>query len=60
MLVVNINEELCDGCGTCVEQCPNKVFLVADKRSRAQTLKDCMACYLCETICPKLAIKVTE
>ena len=60
MLAVKINEELCDGCGTCVEQCPNKVFLVVEKKSRAQNLKDCMACYLCETICPELAIKVTE
>jgi NAD-dependent dihydropyrimidine dehydrogenase PreA subunit len=59
-ILVKINEELCDGCGTCVEQCPNQVFVVDDKKSQAHNFKDCMACYLCETICPKLAIKITE
>jgi NAD-dependent dihydropyrimidine dehydrogenase PreA subunit len=60
IILVKINEELCDGCGTCVEQCPNQVFVVVDQKSQAQNSKDCMACYLCETACPKLAIKITE
>ncbi len=60
IILVKINQELCDGCGTCVEQCPNRVFVVVDKKSQAKNSKDCMACYLCETICPKLAIKITE
>ena len=60
IILVKINKELCDGCGSCVEQCPNRVFVVVDKKSQAQNSKDCMACYLCETICPKLAIKITE
>jgi len=58
--MVQIDLELCDGCGDCVEQCPMHVFQMVDNKPQAVNEDDCMACCLCETVCPKLAITVTE
>ncbi len=60
MIVIKMNSELCNGCGACVDQCPNRVFKLVDGKSRAVNSKDCMACYLCETVCPMSGIKVIE
>jgi NAD-dependent dihydropyrimidine dehydrogenase PreA subunit len=60
IILIKINPELCTGCGTCVDNCPNRVFQLVNGKSQAVNSKDCMACYLCETVCPKSAIKITE
>lgn len=59
MTEVRINVEACDGCGKCVEQCPNGALKLVGGKATANA-DDCMACYFCETTCPKLAIKVIE
>ena len=58
--MVKVDTELCDGCGVCIQECPNKVFKLVKNKAQAENQKDCMTCYLCETICRKLAIKVTQ
>ena len=60
MILIKMNPELCIGCGTCVDNCPNRVFQLVHGKSQAVNSKDCMACYLCETVCPKSGIKITE
>jgi NAD-dependent dihydropyrimidine dehydrogenase PreA subunit len=60
MILIRMNPELCTGCGTCVDSCPNRVFRLVEGKAHAVNSKDCMACYLCETICPKSGIKVAE
>lgn len=60
MIDVHVDNDSCNGCGTCVEQCPNGVFAVKDEKCQVVSLKDCMACMLCETICPQMAVTVTE
>ncbi len=60
LIEVHVVVASCDGCGICVEQCPTDVFAVEDKKCQVVSLKDCMACRLCETICPHMAVTVTE
>ncbi len=58
MILVKMKPELCIGCGTCVDNCPNRVFQLVLGKAQAVNSKDCMACYLCETLCPKSGIKI--
>ena len=59
MIVIDIDER-CIGCGICVKQCPTEVFSLKEKRAEAHSIHECMACRLCEVICPQKSIKVTE
>ncbi|MFC1931307.1 ferredoxin family protein [Chloroflexota bacterium] len=57
---VVINEELCIGCGACVEICPQKI-LSLDETSNIVTVADHSRCDRlrgCERVCPSGAIKV--
>ena len=49
----------CKSCGICYSMCPQGV-LTADKAGRPVVSKPeaCIACYLCEMLCPDLAITV--
>ncbi len=54
-----INREWCKGCGICVAVCPKNVLELDSKdKAVAARKKDCIACQLCEQICPDLAITV--
>ena len=54
-----INREWCKGCGICVAVCPKNVLeLDSREKATAARLQDCIACQLCEQICPDLAITV--
>jgi 2-oxoglutarate ferredoxin oxidoreductase subunit delta len=54
-----INRDWCKGCGICIAMCPKNV-LELDRKDKAVAarLEDCIACQLCEQICPDLAIEV--
>lgn len=56
---------LCKGCGLCMEKCPKQVMAWSDKLgffgTPAVTVKDpegCIACGICEQVCPDCAIYV--
>lgn len=51
---LKVNQDLCDGCGICVQQCPMKNLLLAE--GKAQPSGKCTACYRCVNRCPKKAI----
>jgi len=65
LISITLNEELCKGCGYCVEFCPREVFGGSDELSRKAVVppevKDearCTDCGLCAMLCPELAISV--
>ena len=64
---IHIIKDRCKGCNFCIEFCSNKVLEVSDefnvKGYHPPQVKDpagCVACKLCELICPEFAIYVTE
>jgi NAD-dependent dihydropyrimidine dehydrogenase PreA subunit len=61
MGIKRINEELCIGCGLCVDDCPMDVLRMDGTKNKAYIRYpgDCMVCYQCETVCPQKAIVLT-
>ena len=62
-----IIEDRCKGCGFCIEFCPNEVLEESEKYNakgyHPPNVKDqeaCIACRLCEFICPEFAIFVKK
>ncbi len=62
-----IEEDLCKGCGLCVNVCPKKVLEIAKKVNTKGYFpafqarpEDCIVCAICCTMCPDVAITITE
>lgn len=62
---VTVFEELCKGCGLCVQFCPKQIIKLDDKTNRfgyhPAILTDqdkCNGCGFCYTVCPDIAIQV--
>ena len=63
---VTVNEDVCKGCGLCVEACPKKIMeLTKDKLNKkgyhpahVTDMEKCIACAMCATMCPDVAITV--
>lgn len=51
-----INMELCDGCGICIEVCPNGALTVVNNKVVFAPKDDCDYCGECESTCPQGAI----
>jgi 2-oxoglutarate ferredoxin oxidoreductase subunit delta len=58
---IEINSELCKGCGICVAFCQKKV-LELDERDKAVAVRpeECNACTLCELRCPDMALEIKK
>ncbi len=64
---VMVSEDLCKGCGICVEFCPKETLRVSSKLTRRGFYppekvkeRECSGCKLCEMTCPDLAIWVVD
>lgn len=59
MVQINIDEDACVGCGSCVEDCPNNVYEMDETKNKPKVVKleDCMACLSCHEICPAQAME---
>ncbi|MBZ4687388.1 MAG: 2-oxoglutarate ferredoxin oxidoreductase subunit delta [Clostridia bacterium] len=63
---VVVQQELCKGCGLCVEACPKNLLVIGkDANSKgyyAVVQKDeeekCNGCSLCAIMCPDVALEV--
>jgi heterodisulfide reductase subunit A len=55
-----VDEELCIGCGRCVEVCPFEAIALVEneKREYKSSINDaiCKGCGTCASVCPNLAI----
>jgi flavin-dependent dehydrogenase/NAD-dependent dihydropyrimidine dehydrogenase PreA subunit len=54
------NRDLCDGCGICVETCPQIVYISAGKHAIPDIARAerCFGCMACEEDCPRQALKI--
>jgi NAD-dependent dihydropyrimidine dehydrogenase PreA subunit len=55
--IANLDENLCIGCGTCVEKCPMETIDLIDTIANINTEK-CIGCGVCAHLCPEEAIKL--
>ncbi len=67
--VVEINADICKGCGFCIEFCPLGILEFSDEinkqgyqypRIKPGMEDKCVCCGMCERICPEFAIMVRE
>jgi len=63
MSIKSYKEELCNGCGLCVENCSMDVFVMdpVTKKAIVAYPEDCWECdrFYCETECPTHAIEAS-
>jgi ferredoxin len=55
---LQLREELCIGCGRCLEVCPHQVFVLQGKKAAIAERDACMECGACQQNCPVTAISV--
>jgi len=57
---VIVQNEVCVGCGVCIESCPTDVLRVDNRgKAFAAFADDCQYCFLCVFDCPVDAISIT-
>ncbi|KLU63056.1 NAD(P)H-quinone oxidoreductase subunit I, chloroplastic [Peptococcaceae bacterium CEB3] len=56
---VIVNHDWCKKCGVCIAFCPKKV-LESDELGRVVVARpeECIACRICERLCPDFAINI--
>ena len=60
MVEVKVDEEKCDGCGSCVDVCPVEVLEIVEEKSKVKNPDECLACGACEVQCPNTSIEIIE
>ena len=61
-----IDENICKGCGLCIEACPKKILRLSTEKINAKGYNPaelcdaaaCIGCAMCGIICPDSAITV--
>lgn len=56
--IIEVNKDLCIGCGLCKNDCPVNNIVIKDKKSVIKN-QDCIKCGHCAAICPTGAITLT-
>ncbi len=55
---VYVDQMKCIGCAQCYAVCPNKVFMIINKKSIPQYMDNCVGCRACIVRCPTAAITI--
>ncbi|TFF89643.1 MAG: 4Fe-4S dicluster domain-containing protein [Promethearchaeota archaeon] len=58
--LASIDQDLCVGCGTCVEKCYNKAIELNDDNIAERIEEYCVGCGVCAYLCPENAISLIE
>ncbi len=58
--IIEIDEELCDGCGNCVPSCAEGALEIIDGKARVVADIYCDGLGACLGECPQDALKITE
>ena len=56
----SIDQDLCVGCGTCVEKCYNNAIYLNDDNKAERIEEYCVGCGVCAYLCPENAISMIE
>ena len=68
MANVIVNEDVCKGCGLCVDACPKKIMSLDTSHINKKgyhaahciSMEECIGCAFCATMCPDVAITVEK
>ena len=68
MAIVTVNEDVCKGCGLCVDACPKQIMALDSAHinkkgyhtARCVSMPECIGCAFCATMCPDVAITVEK
>jgi len=54
-MAIKIDQDLCTGCGACVEACPVDAITLVDDKAQVD-VEECVECEVCVDECPVEAI----
>ncbi len=58
VVTLELDRELCTGCGMCIVVCPHEVLRLENGRASIVERDACMECGACARNCPPRAVKV--
>jgi len=58
--ISQVNQDVCVGCGTCVEHCHTNSMIMNDDGKAVNTGDRCIGCGVCAYFCPENAITLVE